>query len=133
MCGLANELGVTLGTNDISTCYRVGKPQGDKIRQRVVGITSRRKRDAIYDRRRKLKDIAKYSNKVYVNEDLTRLRHAVLMTAKRAPTVKGVSTRQGNIVCKMENDEYVVLRSPDDLFDIGIDNVQYTDYKLNLI
>ena len=61
------------------------------------------------------------------------MRHAVLMKAKKAASVKGATTKHGKIVCKMNDDSFKVLKNPDDLFAIGLDDVNYKDFKLALI
>ena len=47
VCQLAEEVGVNITPDDISTCYRVGKPRvgGGGARQTIVRLISRRKRD----------------------------------------------------------------------------------------
>ena len=86
----------------------------------------------MYDARFKLKGKDKYKG-VFVNEDLTPLRHALLMRAKNLTAVKGVSSKHGNIICRMADNEFVTLRSPDDLFLVGCDDVKYSDFKLNIL
>ena len=136
LCKLAEAVGVDVNpTCDISSCHRVGKRQaipGARPRQVVVRFTTQRKRDAVYSARFKLKDKQDHRG-VFINEDLTTLRYSVLMAAKKAPQVKGVSTKHGAIICKMNDNSHAVLRTPDDLFDIGLDNVNYREFKLNLI
>ena len=41
----------------------------------------------------------------------TTLRYAVLMAAKKAPQVKGASSKHGTIICKMNDSRNVVLRT----------------------
>ena len=133
VCTLAKEMGVEISPECISSCHRIGrKSQGGKTRQVMVRFTRRNQRDAMYDARFKLKRHDKYKG-VFVNEDLTPIRHALLMRAKNLSNVKGASSKNGNIVCKMADNEFVTLRSPDDLFHVGCDDVKYTDFKLNIL
>ena len=109
-------------------CYRVGKPRaGGGARQTVVRFLSRRKRDDVYQARFALKGKSK---DVYINEDLTPLRYAVMRRAKTSPQVKSVSTKHGQISCKMQDDSIKLIRTPDDLFDVGLDDIEYRDFKL---
>ena len=133
MCTLAKEVEVEMPPECISSCYRIGKTgSGGKARQSFVRFTTRRMRDKLYDARFKLKGKVQYKG-VFLNEDLTPLRYALLMRAKNTPAVKGVTTRHGNVICKMGDNDFVTLRSPDDLFDIGCDDVKYNDFKLHIL
>ena len=144
---VAKEAGVELSPNDIDTCHRIGTPprpvtpiqngqhqeaSTPKPRQVFVRFFSRRKRDEVYDSRFKLKgkDLCKG---VFINEDLTPLRYKLLMAAKKAPDVKTATSKYGNIVCKMNDDTYKTLRTVDDLFDVGLTNVKYDNFGLNIL
>ena len=70
---------------------------------------------------------------VYINEDLTSMRHSVLMKAKEAPNMKSVNSKYGTISCKLTNGETRFVKSPDDLFDLGLDNISYGDFKLHFL
>ena len=61
------------------------------------------------------------------------MRYNVMMCARKAPKEKGAMSRDGNIICKMDDDTYISLRNPDDLFDIGLENVKYGDFGLSLL
>lgn len=39
----------------------------------------------------------------FINDDLTTMWYKVLMAAKKAPDVKGVNSKHGNVVCKMND------------------------------
>ena len=126
------RVGVGLKEVDISSCHRLGKRSVDKTRQTFVRLSNRRKRDRFYDTHFTLK--GKYGCEgVYINEDLTPMRYAVLRAAKRSSSVTRVSTKNGNIVCKKKDDEYVTIASPDDLFDIGFNGINYKDFKLHFM
>ena len=133
VCKVAREVGVDIQPTDISSCHRLGKKrEGGRSRQAIVRFISRRKRDRLYDGRFRLKGKDGMRG-VFINEDLTPLRFSVLMRAKETPAVKSVSTKYGSIVCKLQDDAYKVIRSPDDLFELGVDNVQYGDFKLHFL
>ena len=101
-------------------------------RQAIVRFLTRRKRDALYQARFNLKGKEAYKG-LFINEDLTSMRYAVLSRAKEAPHVTRVSTNFGNIICKLQTGEQKVLRDPDDLFEVGIDNVDYSHFRLQVI
>ena len=130
---VAKEAGVDIRSEDISACHRLGKKrEGGKSRQTVVRFQSRRKRDKLYSARFNLKGKETMKG-VYINEDLSAMRHALLMRAKVAPNVKSATSRYGNISCKMSNGEFKVVKSPDDLFDLGLDDIDYGDFKLHFL
>ena len=119
--------------SDFSSCHRLGKPRSDgKPRQAIVRFLTRRKRDALYQARFNLKGKEAYKG-LFINEDLTSMRYAVLSRAKEAPHVTRVSTNFGNIICKLQTGEQKVLRNPDDVFEVGIDNVDYSHFRLQVI
>ena len=133
VCGVAREVGVELQLADFSSCHRLGKPRSDgRPRQAIVRFLTRRKRDALYQARFNLKGKEAYKG-LFINEDLTSMRYAVLSRAKEAPHVTRVSTKFGNIICKLQTGEQKVLRNPDDLFEVGIDNVDYSHFRLQVI
>ena len=134
VCKVAEAVGVGMSPADISSCHRFGKrpAPGGKARQVFVRFANKRKRDALYDARFKLKGNLDHKG-VFINEDLTSMRYALLMAAKKAPLVKGVSSKHGSIVCKMTDNSHMVLRTPDDLFNVGLDDVNYRDFQLHLI
>ena len=126
------QAGVDLKEVEISSCHRFGKKSADRTRQTFVRLNNRRQRDRFYDARFALKGKDGCEG-VYINEDLTPMRYAVLRAAKSSSTVKRVSTKNGNIVCKKKDDEYVTIASPDDLFEIGFNDINYKDFKLHFM
>ena len=130
---VAEKAGVEINDSDVSTCHRLGrKSDAGRVRQTIVRFALRRKRDLLYSSRFNLKG-KEGCNKIYINEDLTTMRYSILMRAKDSPQVKGVSTRNGNVIYKMTNGETKTISSPDGLFDIGIDDIEYKKYKLHLM
>ena len=132
VCDVAEKAGVDVSERDVSTCHRLGKRGEGKVRQTIVRFAVRRRRDALYSSRFQLKGKEGCRN-IYINEDLTPMRYSVLMRAKGSPLVKGVSTRNGNVICKMTNDEIKTITSPDGLFDVGIDDIDYEKFKLHFL
>ena len=62
-----------------------------------------------------------------LNEDLTAMRFELLQLVKGLNNVKTVFTRDGKIHCNMNDNSKIVIENPDDLFKLGLDEV---DYKL---
>lgn len=62
-----------------------------------------------------------------LNEDLTAMRFELLQLVKGLNNVKTVFTRDGKIHCNMKDNSKIVIENPDDLFKLGLDEV---DYKL---
>ena len=60
-----------------------------------------------------------------MSEDIITLCVKLLNVAKRKDEVKNVTSRNGKIICFMTNDTRVVLDSPDDLFKIGYNDIDY--------
>ena len=133
VCNVAEQAGVHLQEHDISSCQRLGKKSENKVRQTLVRFTARRKRDTLYKSRFNLK--GKDSCKgVYLNEDLTPMRFKLLMAAKDSSQVQRALTNNGTVVCKMkDSEEFKYISTADDLFDIGMDDVDYKLFKLHLL
>ncbi|KAL8584167.1 hypothetical protein ACOMHN_034853 [Nucella lapillus] len=81
--------------------------------------------------------------RVYLNDDLSPLRSKLLKICKQTPGVERVSTtHDGKIACYMKptpgssssnssgSSETKYIESPDDLFKIGISDVDYTSQGL---
>ena len=132
ICKVAGETGMQLAESDISACHRLGRKVAGKKRDTVVRFVAQRKRDKVYQGRFHLKGKESF-RQVFVNEDLTSTRYAVLMAAKKSAEVKSVSTKAGNIVCKMNDDTFKIISTPDDLFAVGLDNVEYKNFRLRLL
>ena len=64
----------------------------------------------------KLKNNSTYSGKVFLNNDLTRLRVRLVGYVKSLPNVKRVSVNNGKRYC---NTDDVIIDTPDDLFCLG--------------
>ena len=65
-----------------------------------------------------------YKN-VFINEDLTKLRFKLFQMVRKCEDVKSASTRDGKIICSLQNGTKAVISSPDDLFKLGFQDVDY--------
>ena len=123
---LGKKIGVDLDTKDISVVHRNGRKIQGQHRQILCRFVSRASADKLHAKRSHLKDFAEYRSKVFINEDLTPLRSRMLGYAKSVPGVKRVSSKNGRIFCNMENDKLVILDTPDDMFKLGLESIDYT-------
>ena len=69
-------------------------------------------------------------NKVYINEDLTTARFKLLQFIKKLDNVKNASTRDGKIICNMKNGRKFNVENADDLFHLGVTDVDYKELGL---
>ena len=117
------KVGSLMGTNivkeDISIAHRLPvKVKG--IQQVIVKFCSRRAKMEFYGARIKLKDIDE-CNDLFINEDLTKLRFSLMMTARKAPGVRSVVTYNGVIkVWITGKDAAVTIKHPEDLEKLGL-------------
>ena len=113
----------------------MGKRSQDpkKPRPIICRFARRCVKEDLIKNRKKLKDIPKYKGSVYINEDLTALRARMLAYAKAVPEVMRASTHNGKIFCNMSNSSLVILENPDDLFKIGVVNIDYNKLGLETL
>lgn len=76
-----------------------------------------------------LHDKDAYKGKVFINEDLTTLRSRMLGTIRKSEHVNFAYTRDGKILCNLRNDperkHMVTVETPDDLFKLGFESIDY--------
>ena len=139
---LLNKTGVTVTEKDISACHRLGK-SSNGTRPVIVRFVSRRKRTEVMRKKKVLRD---KTDKVFLNDDLTPLRAKLLKVVKELPNTDKVWTIEGKIMCtkraapgtkraapgssQSANPKPVVIESPDDLFQLGVDSIDWA--KLGL-
>ena len=82
---------------------------------------------------KKKAELKRKQRKVFVNEDLTPLRSAILSIAKEQPSVKNTTTRDGRIVAWLKDapDRPLFLETPDDLVKIGVSTPDWKRLKLD--
>ena len=72
---------------------------------------------------------------VFVNEDLTQLRGRLFAKARSHPAVENSITRDGLVICYMKDSRQharlITLESPDDLFKLGDNSVDYEHFGLH--
>ena len=89
---------------------------------------SRRKKADLMKKKAELKNEEKFKD-VYISEDLTRLRNKLFWYAKQK--CQHTFIRDGSVICKTDG-RYITLNTPDDLFLIGCENVDYKDFGIDV-
>ena len=126
------DLGANVSPNDISACHRVGKPKDGK-RAIIVRFCSRKSRQLVMAKKSNLKGKSGYE-KVFINDDLTPLRQKLLGYVKNLPNIESAWTTGGSIIARKRSPpglpaekmpKPVRISSPDDLFLVGVDKVDY--------
>lgn len=133
---LCSALSCDIKINDISVAHRNGKKVRGKPRPVLVKFTSRRSKGALMKKRKDLKDKQGYRD-VFINDDLTPMRSKLLFDCKKLSNVQRVTTtHDGRIQCQLkspagsEPGKVVYVENPDDLFELGVDSVDYSRYGL---
>lgn len=121
---IAKEVKVQMNASDISDVHRLGKKTPGKNRQIIVRCVSRAVRNQLLVARKELKNSERYKN-VYISEDLTQLRFKLFQMIRKLDDVKSAYTRDGKIHCVLKNGGKFIVESPDDLFKLGIDEIDY--------
>ena len=135
---LAKVMGIDIDERDINVVHRIGKPNNgatagaNRARQIIVRFNSRDTKYEFLRQKKNLKTNEAYKQ-VFIFEDLTMLRQRLLYTCKHSEMVSGCYTRDGAIHCTLKNGSRCVIRSPDDLFHVGAQDVDFDDLKLSYL
>lgn len=125
------EMNVQLNKDDFVSCHRVGNKESAKGRPRTVILrTTRDTKTKIFVNKKTLHNKADFKN-IYFNEDLTTIRLKLLTFVKKLDNVKSAYTRDGKIICNMTNNKKITVENPDDLFKVGVDEVDYREFGLS--
>lgn len=117
---------VTLNKSDIVSCHRVGKIGGTNGKPRTVIVRSTREfRSKVFTNKKALHGQPEFK-KIY----LTAMRFKLLRLVKGLNNVKTVFTRDGKIHCNMKDNSKIVIENPDDLFKLGLDEVDYKSFGI---
>ncbi|KAK4311717.1 hypothetical protein Pmani_016818 [Petrolisthes manimaculis] len=127
---VAADIGVKIEANDISIAYRLGG-EGGQGRPVLVRFCHRKNRNAVLNKKKELK---KKQKKIYINEDLTPLRAAMLKIVKEQATVRNVTTRDGKVIAWLiDRERPVDINTPDDLHKVGITSPDWKRLKLDYL
>ena len=133
---LCEVLNVPFQREAIGDIHRIGKKSAGKSRPVLVKSNAIQKA-RIFQKKRELrgnsslKDNPALEDKVLIYEDLTLPRRKLLQEVKKCSSVEYCYTRDGQIKCKRKDGRFVTIESPDDLFHLGAENVQYSDFYRN--
>ena len=132
-------VGADITPADVSVVHRTGdrKRKGWPI---LVRFVSRKKRKAVMQKKKVLKDKLEYTG-VYVFDDLTTLRAKLLYyLKKKVPVVENAWTIDGRIHCTKKRPpglsereslrRIFTINTPDDLFKLGVDAVDFEELGL---
>ena len=139
LLNLFKDCGTDVKAEDISVCHRNGprkfRDQVNTKRPILCQFVSRNVKSDVLKRRKTLKtfgadenDGPKYKN-VYLNEDLTPLRAKLHTIVREQPCIANTTTQHGRILCwlkdKPGDQKPVVVDSPEDLFKLGMNSLDY--------
>ena len=131
--------GVTVDDQDIAACHRVGKPRAGP-KAIIVRFVSRRKRTQVMKSKKKLKEQSGMQ-KTFINDDLTTLRSRLYGYVRALPCVDKAWTVDGKIFAmkksppgtNQEDQRPTIVETPDDLFRLGVDKVDFAKLGLTHI
>lgn len=121
---------------DISAIHRLGKRRADKNRAIIVRTTRIAKQE-IMRKKKNLKDnqavvdSSSTEDKVYINEDITEPRRKLQEYIRGSGLVNYCFFREGTIVCK-KGDRFIHVNDADDLFKLGLNNLDYNMFYKDL-
>ena len=120
---VASSMGVVIDVSSFNDVHRLGVKRPGQNRQIIVRFMNRTLKIKFLSGRKNLKN-TDYKN-VFINEDMTKLRFKLFQMVRKCEEVKSASTRDGKIICYLQNGTKAVISSPDDLFKIGFQDVDY--------
>ncbi|KAK7921879.1 hypothetical protein WMY93_008781 [Mugilogobius chulae] len=124
VCKLAAEAGTNIRESDISAVHRLGGAKKQcKTRPVIVRFVSRRKKAELMRNKAVLRSHSSSKN-IFISDDLTSMRYKLFKYAKEK--CPHTFIKEGKVICKHDG-HYKTINSPDDLFLIGYDDL---DYKL---
>ena len=130
---IGQRIGVTIPESAINVVHRTGPRGGPRPpRMVLVRFASREVKYELLRNKKNLKDIPDLKG-IFIGEDLTPLRAKLLRKVKSLPNVKNANTKDGIIHCNMNNGSHVIVESPDDLFHVGLDEVDYNELGLQYL
>lgn len=121
---IGQAMDVQINATAIVDAHRLGKKTPGKCRQIIVRFANRSMRNKFIVNRKRLKQSENFKN-VFITDDLTPLRFKLFQMVRKNEDVKNAHTRDGKIICVLKNGTKAVIESPDDLFKIGVDDVDY--------
>jgi hypothetical protein len=133
---LLSAIDIKMEANAVSAIHRIGKPRTEKNRT-VIVRTTRLVKQEVTGKKKQLKYNAKITSnpktedKVFINEDITEPRRRIMEFIKESGLVEYCFIREGTIVCK-QGTRFIHVQNADDLFQLGVNHLQYEDYYPSL-
>lgn len=126
---LCDSVGVRVEKAAIGDIHRLGKNRGAQNKARPVLLkTNRLVKNEIMQKKRRLRGMAmdreKFEEKISMYEDLTEARRKLREAARDAPDVAFCYTRDGTIMCRTKNDQWVDVNCCNDLLKVGLQGEQ---------
>ena len=115
---------IQLNPVTIVDAHRLGKKSPGKTRQIIIRFANRATRNRFISNRRKLKQSEDFKG-VFISDDLTPLRFKLFQMVRKLEDVKNAHTRDGKTICTLKNGTKAIIESPDDLFKLGIDEIDH--------
>ena len=120
----------------ITSIHRVGKKRDGKSRSVIVRLAKISKKEIVQKRKLlknndQIKQHPKLENKVYVNDDVTEPRRKLQECVREIGNVDFCFFRDGTLICK-KGSHFIHVDSADDLFKLGIDDVDYRIFYKDL-
>lgn len=130
---LGTVLGVEIQRYHINTIHKLPANAAARAMSVIVRLNSRKIRnDLLYSRKAPLNTPDCIFRGVFIKEDLTQQRSKLLKFLFAHDNVEKARTSEGRIRVSLKSDrgagKSVMIENPDDLFKIGIDNVDITQF-----
>ena len=119
---IADSIGVVIKPDNIDAIHRIGPKRQGEARQIIARFVYREPRFQLLKNRADLRKTERFKN-IYISEDLTQLKFKLLYYVKKQGNVKSLFSKEGRIHCTLDDDSKVTIDTPDDLFKIGMDNI----------
>ena len=110
---------------------QLGKCLGEETDSSEKNFSARRDKDRILKNKKKLKDNqkikedARFGDKVIIMEDVTEARQKLLRIVRETPSVDFAFVQDGVVKCKCRDGRFHRIETADDLYHIGHDDAQY--------
>ena len=135
---IGEAIQVRVVKESIGDIHRIGKRGGTRPRP-VVVKTNRLVKTSIFQNKKKLRENEKirqdntFGERVSVYDDLTMARRTLMKDIKEMNNVEFCYSRDGTVICKLRDGSFKHINNADDLFHLGVDNIDYSKYYRGLM
>ena len=128
-------LGVEVTKSDINAIHPLPSPPG-RGRMIIVRLNSRKVRhDIFYSKKAALNTEGCAFRGVYIQEDLTKQRSKMMKFLKNDDNTERIRTSEGRLQVNLKVDKgagrHVLIENPDYLFQLGIDDLNPSQFGFN--